>query len=129
MYITPELMNSQNWDDLAEAAKWSRANADVLVDTHWIGGDPGKDEVYGWASWSARKGILVVRNPADKPANFAADAAKLFELPPGAPVKFVMRSPWKKDRRQPAILLESGRPATLILRPFEVLVLEETNAK
>jgi hypothetical protein len=129
MYITPKLMNSQNWDDLAEAAKWSRANADVLVDTHWIGGDPGKDEVYGWASWSPRKGILVLRNPADQPANFTAEAAKLFEVPAGALGKLVMRSPWKKDRHQPAILLDRARPTTLILRPFEVLVLEETNPK
>ena len=25
MYITPALLDKQNWDDLAEAAKWSRA--------------------------------------------------------------------------------------------------------
>ena len=29
MYITPKLLDQQNWDDLAEAAKWARANADV----------------------------------------------------------------------------------------------------
>jgi hypothetical protein len=46
LYITPRLLNSQNWDDLAESAKWSRANADVLSDTHWVGGDPGKGEIY-----------------------------------------------------------------------------------
>lgn len=35
MYITPSLLTSANWDDLAEAAKWSHRNADVLKDTHW----------------------------------------------------------------------------------------------
>ncbi len=85
MYITPRLLDKQNWDDLAEAAKWSRANADVLVDTHWIGGDPGKGEVYGWASWSPRKAILVLRNPDGMAKNFTLDAKKAFELPPGAP--------------------------------------------
>ena len=129
MYITPSLLNNQNWDDLAEAAKWSRRNADVLVDTHWIGGDPGKGEVYGWASWSPRKAILMLRNPTDQPVNFTADTASLFELPTGAPEKIVMRSPWKKDRQEPAVTLESGSLATLALKPFEVLVLEETNAK
>jgi len=129
MYITPKLLDKNNWDDLAEAAKWSRRNADVLVDTHWIGGDPGKDEVYGWASWSPRKGILVLRNPDDQPANFTADAGKLFELPAGISKKFIMRSPWKSDRRQPATVLDSGRPSTIHLQPFEVLVLEETNTK
>jgi hypothetical protein len=129
MYITPKLLDKQNWDDLAEAAKWSRRNADVLMDTHWVGGDPGKGEVYGWASWSPRKGILVLRNPNDRPANYTVEAGRLFELPSGALQKFIMRSPWKKNRQEPAITLESGHPDTLALKAFEVLVLEETDAK
>ena len=124
MYITPQLLNSQNWDDLAEAAKWSRANADVLVDTHWIGGSPGKDEVYGWASWTPRKGILVLRNPDDKPADFIAEVKNIFELPAGAVNTFHLRSPWKKDRSQPEIKIGISEPYTFHLKPFEVLVLE-----
>jgi len=127
MYVTPKLLDEHNWDDLAEAAKWSRQNADVLADTHWVGGDPGLGEVYGWASWSPRKGILVLRNPSGHPAALVADVKNLFELPPGAAEKFVMHSPWKTDRQQPAVILESGRTRTFNLQPFEVLVLEETN--
>jgi len=124
MYITPALLDQQNWDDLAEAAKWSRANAGTLVDTHWIGGDPGKGEVYGWASWSPRKGILVLRNPDAQAATFTADAAKLFELPQGAAKTFTMHSPWKQDRPQPSVKLRAGEPHLFTLRPFQVLVLE-----
>lgn len=129
MYLTPKLLDKQNWDDLAETAKWSRRNADVLVDTHWIGGDPGKGEVYGWASWSPHKAILVLRNPAGRPATFAFDAATLFELPSGAREKYVMHSPWKQDHNQPDVSLQSGEPHTFELQPFAVLVLEEKNAK
>ena len=71
LYITPSLLDARTWDALAEAANWSRNNADVLVDTHWIGGDPAKGEVYGWASWSKRKGILALRNPNDEPGQIA----------------------------------------------------------
>lgn len=124
LYVTPALLNRQNWDDLAEAAKWSRANADVLVDTHWIGGDPGKGQIYGWASWSPRRGILVLRNPDDKPANFKADVAKLFELTSGAKTEFTLRSPWKADQTQRSVTLRAGEPHTFKLQPFEVLVLE-----
>src|ERR1039458_8763227 len=63
LYLTPSLLNQQNWDDLAEAANWSRRNADVLVDTHWIGGDPNRGQVYGWAAWSPSLGIVTLRNP------------------------------------------------------------------
>ena len=36
LYMTPQMMTPPMWDALAEAAAW-RSNADVLVDTHWIG--------------------------------------------------------------------------------------------
>ena len=84
MYVTPALLSEKDWDLLAEAARWSRANADVLVDTHWVGGDPVKLEVYGWASWSPRKGILVLRNPSDRAQEFTLDVGQAFELPAGA---------------------------------------------
>ena len=124
MYVTPSLLNSQNWDDLAEAAKWSRANSDVLVDTHCVVGDPGKNQIYGWASWNARRGILVLRKPDDKPASFTADFKKLFELPKGAPEKFTLRSPWKQDKSQPEIKVTASEARVFELKPFEVLVLE-----
>ncbi len=79
LYITPELLTPRDWDTLAEAARWSRANEDVLRDTHWIGGDPSKGQIYGWASWSPRKGILTLRNPSDKPATISIDAGSIFE--------------------------------------------------
>jgi hypothetical protein len=129
MYITPKLLNQQNWDDLAEAAKWSRANADALVDTHWIGGNPDKGEIYGWASWSPSKAILVLRNPDDKPAAFTADVKELFQLPPHARTSYIMHRPWKEDRQQPAVELQAGQPHTFTLHSFEVLVLEEMKMK
>jgi len=124
LYLSPRLLNRTNWDDLAEAAKWSRANADVLVDTHWVGGDPGRDEVYGWASWSPRKGILVLRNPNDQPGEIVIDPTVAFELPPGAARRFDLRSPWKRDRHTPAVTLAAGHPFVFHLKPFEVIVLE-----
>jgi len=83
MYITPSLLSKQNWDDIADCAKWSQANADVLKDTHWVGGDPLKGEVYGWAAWSSRKAILTLRNPSDKPQAYALNLLSDLELPSG----------------------------------------------
>ena len=122
MYITPSLLNKQNWDDLAEAAKWSRANADALVDTHWVGGDPTKLEVYGWASWNPRKATLTLRNPSDKPQEFEVDVQSLFELPKGAPQAYKLHSPWMEDRVQPWMHFQAGAPKSVTLRPFEVRV-------
>lgn len=124
MYITPDLLTSQNWDDLAEAAKWSRSSADVLRDTHWVGGDPSNLEVYGWASWAPRKGILVLRNPSDKAQAFSVDVASVLELPTGFAREYVGKSPWKADAGAPPITFPVGQSVVLDLKPFEVRVLD-----
>ena len=59
LYITPSMLNKVKWDTLAKAAKWSKENASVLVDTHWIGGDPTALAVYGWASGAKTKPFSV----------------------------------------------------------------------
>ena len=131
MYITPSLLTQQNWDDLAEAAMWSRANAETLKDTHWVGGDPAWLQVYGWAAWSAGegsggKGILTLRNPSDKPQCISLKLAQVLELPAGAVQLYQAKSPWKEDAGHPALRLNAGQPHTFELAPFEVLTLEMT---
>ena len=124
IYVTPSLLTQQNWDDLANAAKWSRANAAVLKDTHWIGGDPAKLEVYGWASWTPQKGIITLRNPSDKPQEFLLDVAKAFELPAGAASLYSAHSPWASYNGIAEIRLNAGVSQRFDLKPFEVLTLE-----
>ncbi|SFS04382.1 hypothetical protein SAMN05421771_0909 [Granulicella pectinivorans] len=126
MYMTPSLLTEANWDDLAEAAKWSRANADVLQDTHWVGSNPAWLEVYGWASWSPRKGILVLRNPSDKPQTISLKLADTLELPPGAAQSYRGRSPWKSDADRKPLLLQASQAHAFTLAPFEVMTLDLT---
>jgi hypothetical protein len=124
MYISHALLSKNDWDALAEAANWSRRNAGVLRDTHWIGGDPGKLEVYGWAAWSKEKAILTLRNPSDQRQSIAIDVGRAFELPPGVPRRFVASSPWKRDRGVPPVSLAAGEEHVFTMEPFEVLTLE-----
>jgi hypothetical protein len=124
MYVTPALLTPENWDVLAEAATWSRRNADALVDTHWIGGDPWRLEPYGWASWTSAKATLVLRNPLDAPQAMAVDVAEALELPAGAPRRYRARSPWRADRGRAPIALAAGTPHVFRLAPFEVMTLD-----
>jgi hypothetical protein len=129
MYITPSLLSQQNWDVLAESAKWSRTNAGVLKDTHWIGGDPGKLEVYGWASWTPGKGIVVLRNPSNHSQEFALDVKAAFELPMHAAKAYRAHSPWTADSAQAPLSLHAGQPQLIQLKPFQVLTLEAEPVK
>jgi len=124
MYVSHALLSKDNWDVLAEGANWSRRNAGVLRDTHWIGGNPGKLEVYGWAAWSPAKAILTLRNPSDQPQSLSIDVGRVLELPATTYSKFVARSPWKHESEVPSVSLVAGQPHTFDLQPFEVLNLE-----
>lgn len=124
LYIQPGKLTPEDWQVLAEAAKWSRANADVLVDTHWIGGDPAKLEVYGYASWTPRKGIVMLRNPDDQPHDFTLDVTAAFELPPRAPPGYLLRSPWAEDASKSVRTVEARQPLTLTLQPFEIVIFD-----
>lgn len=124
MYITHSLLSDSDWDVLAEAARWSRRNADILVDTHWIGGDPAKLEVYGWGAWSPRGGIITLRNPNKAPQSYDLDLQAAFELPSGAPEGYAGSSPWKGAGNSRPMTLRARQPRVINLQPFEVLTLE-----
>ena len=124
LYVTPSRLTRLDWDVLAEAARWSRANAAVLKDTHWVGGDPGKLEVYGWASWTPQKAIVVLRNPSDHAQEFSLDVGRAFELPRNAPQNYPAHSPWAADKASAPINLRAGHAHRFMLEPFQVITLE-----
>lgn len=123
LYITPNLLSKQNWDDLANAANWSYDNRDALVDTHWVGGDPTNGEVYGWAAWNPRRALLTLRNPSPKPQAFSIDPRKVFELP--ADRKGLYEA-WDAygPARQPVFHIAPGTSKVILLQPFEVRTFE-----
>ncbi len=122
IYISPSLMTDKNWDDLANAVKWARANEATLVDTHWIGGNPAKLDVYGWASWSPKQGIVGLRNPSAQVQTFSFDPAAVFELPAGAVTTFSVSSP--NGSNTGITSMKAGETVTLTLQPFQVIVLD-----
>jgi hypothetical protein len=124
MYITPSLLSGADWDVLAEAAKWSRDNAGTLEDSHWIGGDPARLEVYGWASWSREKAIVTLRNPSDQPRDFTASLQTLLELPAHSSRAYSAHSPWKGASAKEVLTIPAQKPYAFHLQPFQVLTLE-----
>ncbi len=127
MYITPSLLSQANWDTLAEAARWSRANADTLKDTHWIGGDPDQLQVYGWAAWSPHQGILTLRNPSKESQTFDVDVTSAFELQQTDPATYKVHSVWSNPKNwapNQAHEIHAGKTFPIHLAPFEVITLE-----
>jgi hypothetical protein len=128
LYLTPELLNGAAWDAVADAAKWAHKNADVLVDAHWVGGDPLKGDVYGYAAWNARKGTLMLRNASDVPQRYSLDIGSAFELPAGASKRYRLTSPYS-DQRIQSLTCDAGTPDVIELGPFEVVVFDAMPVK
>ena len=80
LYLSPDRMTSQAWDVVAKAAKWARANHEMLQDSHWVGGDPLKPAVaYGFGSFHPAmdngkpKFSMLMRNPNPKSISVKTD--------------------------------------------------------
>ncbi len=123
IYLSPDLMDAAAWDDLAETSAWARKRAAVLVDSHMIGGNPEKLEPYGWASWIPGQAVVALRNPDSAPQSITLEAGAIFELPAAATKSYTLMSAYK-DQRVQTLELAVGKPVTLTLQPFEVLVFD-----
>lgn len=122
LYLTPSMMNEKAWDDVAEAIRWSQRFADVLADTHWVGGNPAQGQVYGYASWRGDRGAtLALRNPSSRPQIIQV-TKDFFEPLPGRKVGRLTAS--YANQRVRELPLDEGDACEVELLPFEVLVFD-----
>jgi hypothetical protein len=124
LYVTPSLLNENDWGVLAQAARWARDNADVLRDCHWIGGAPDEREIYGWAAWTPSKAIVTLRNPDDRANDFVLDLRAHLELPDGVEGQFSAQFPFIDSAASIPTRWDVNRPQQIRLAPFQVLTLE-----
>ncbi len=128
LYLTPEILRPQDWDTIADSAKWAKKHASILIDSHFIGGDPNKLEIYGFAAWNANHGTITLRNPDDIEKQIILDIGIAFELPASAVKSYIFSSPYK-DQRIRLFKAKAGTSIKIKLKPFEVLVFDATTNK
>lgn len=119
-YINPHKLNGNMWNELAKSIKWSHSQKDILVDSHWIGGDPSKGEVYGFASWNPKGGVLMLRNPSSKFADYVTTLNELRELPDKYNTIFEL---YNVRNEQKAGIVHSLKSLKMTLKPFEVIIM------
>ncbi len=124
LYIKPSIMEKTHWDAIAESALWAKKRADILVDSHFIGGDPNKLEIYGFAAWQHNQGTITLRNPNDVPQTFSLDILSAFELPEKDSGNYKLETPYMEDQRLTHLICKAGTPVAIELKPFEVLVFD-----
>ena len=60
------MFDNKRWEANARAIKWIESNYSILRNSHMIGGNPSKGEIYGYKCFDKknRKTIVSVRNPS-----------------------------------------------------------------
>jgi len=123
MYVSPELMNEEQWRVLGTATRWATENWRDLEPTRMIGGDPRQGQPYGFAHWLGEHGIIALRNPhyQAQTMRLALDQTEGCRAEPGA--GFAAREIYPAHRPLPDELTAGGRNE-VTLAPCSVTVIE-----
>ena len=121
-YITPEELSRPQWDALGRAARWSKENEEILTNSIYWGGDPRKSEPYGYVAWKGEKGIVSLRNalPTPQTVTIPFDASVWFRAETGVSYRADVVFPWHGQWPE---AFESGRPMTVTIPPFTIMVM------
>ncbi|MBQ7023961.1 MAG: hypothetical protein IJN29_10285 [Akkermansia sp.] len=136
IYTDTELMNQQGgvlWDELASCIAWVRRNADVLADTHWVGGNPWdkkkKDgDIYGWAAWNKTKCTLSLRNSSKHEKVLKGTLRQILDVPQTLKGTVTLRSSFADQTRLPIMdkPIDVDTPIEIKLAPFDIVAMEGT---
>ena len=104
--LLDEIKNSKGkkgtlWKQLADGMDWQQRNADVLPDTHWVGGNPWdgtKANIYGWAAWNGKKVTLTLRNPDVASQMLTTTLREMFDIPAYVKTTVKLRSSFADQR-------------------------------
>lgn len=134
VYVDSDLMNQENgklWDELAACIAWVRRNADVLADTHWVGGNPWdkkrKDgDIYGWASWNKSKCTLSLRNSSKHEKVLKSTLRQILDVPPTLKGTVMLRSSFADQTQLPIMdkAIDVDAPIEIRLAPFDIVAME-----
>jgi len=64
LYISPDILNKNEWKAIAQSLKWGKSNFEILSNnTTMIGENLGKKKLYGFVHYLKNSGIIAARNP------------------------------------------------------------------
>jgi len=122
MYISPDLLNPQEWKVLSESLAWAKNRFPVLNKTFMEGGDPTKGETYAFVHFKNDSGIIAARNPVMQPQSITvkldpakgmADSASSLVLERTYPTHWISPN-----------LYAAGSTITLPLQGYEAAIYE-----
>jgi hypothetical protein len=124
LYITPRNLAVYDWDVIAEGLQWVKEVFPTFARAKMIGGNPSKNEVYGYTGWNNGIGYLALHNPSGEARDFVCTLDRAFGLQPAEkPERFLVSSPLEGSTRGLPDKVQLGDKMTLRLEPREIRII------
>lgn len=123
LYYSYNMFNSAKWRINADALRFIRNDYESLKTSQFIGGCPEKGEAYGYSCWSENKGILSLRNPANRPQSITVTLDENIGVSENADnMRMAYVYPYGKQTEEKTY--NFGDTITVNLAPLEAMVMK-----
>lgn len=122
-------LDDEDVEFLAWITQFAREHAALFARRRLVGGDPFRNEPYGYAHGRGARALLFLHNAhfTARPVTLRLDTSLGLDAKRGTPVQVVAHFPERQQVRGPrGARLRLGDELVVTLRPFETLMLEVT---
>lgn len=128
LYYSYNMFNKVKWQINADALRFIRNEYETLKTSQFIGGCPADGEVYGYSCWSENKGIVSLRNPANRTQKFTFTLDEAFGVNKNAEnMRLAFVEPY--GRQTESRTYSYGDTITVNLAPLEVMIMKFSSAE
>ncbi|MCP5536884.1 MAG: hypothetical protein H7A51_11720 [Akkermansiaceae bacterium] len=124
LYIKPFILKEYDWDVLAEGLLWVHDVFPTFKRSRMHGGDPKKNDVYGYTAWLPERGYISIHNPSSGEKEYTITLDRSFGLTPGSEKStYLLSSPIEDCLKGLKKSYRHGDTITLTLKPEEIRIL------
>ncbi len=125
LYYSYNMFNTAKWRINADALRFIRNDYETLKTSQFIGGQPSKGEAYGYSCWSENKGIISLRNPANRQQSNTVTLDETIGVSPDMQ-NLKMAYVYPYDKKTDGKTYSYGEVITVNLMPLQALIMKFT---
>jgi hypothetical protein len=122
LYLNTPKLSTHDWDVLAEGIQWAHEIFPTFTRSRMHGGNPKKQEVYGYTAWLKDQGYVSIHNPSDEKKSYTITLDRAFGLIPASGT-FMASSPIEDYMKGLRRTYSYGDTITFELEPKEIRII------
>lgn len=122
LHLSPSMMSDKKWEILSSVMNFQKDNYRIFKHAEFFGGDPIKNEIYGFSSWDNGEGIIAIRNPSDANVKFELTLDTAISAPKSLKAEQVTVICGESEINQSQSIYGYGDKIEISLKPFGTLI-------